>query len=945
MMSMMTKRTVLPLLVALPLLLAEAVWWQQGGLVWADGPGEGQEAHEHVDHDAPAVTLAAQSVCNSSTNRTVILARFEASGGAAGYQQQVAWGHDPNLSSDDRPWGPAVANTRTGNRPWPLRLNQEPEVGKAYSLRVRALDADGNHGPWGEATYEYSEGTAAAPAGVAVSDVDGDYSRAVLSWRDGSDGAGNGFWFKVQRRASGSGDDGWQESRWTKVEQRGSGDEKSYRHTVTGLDPAQAHDFRVAGQKRDCGATMWSDVVSLTPPAPPPAPDYSVTVDYGDGVVALVVTPSNAPAGITGYTLRHRVKGSDADYVEVSADPGDAADGIEVSGVTHGETYRVGLRASNQVGDGEYAYRDVTVASLPDPPGFTVTPNYGSDAVFLVVKVTDAVSGATGYVLRVNDDDTAVTTAQVSGAGYGVPAQLGTKYKVAVATVSQAGQGAFSSDQTLTTLSLPSEPDVTAEAQYSGGSASIVVSVAAADASEALDGYVLSYLKAGDEESKRVGVFLIPAVVQAGYSFAAELGASYAIKVTALNPAGIGPDVDVTVAVKEKAGTPDFTAEAVYADGKARVVVKVQNVPDDATGYSVRYRASAADSWTTSDVSVAAAEAGFSFAAAAGTDYTVGVAARTEVGLGDYGSATVSIVEEVDVPTFTVTFVRGNDGAEATVAVSNPQDQAKYHMFSVGDAAPVKVEMPDAGHEFAVVLGNTYRIGVAAGNEFGIGEYTYRNVTALVVPDSPSFTLSPVYRKGEAHLAVSVSSPDPHASRYLLKVGDAAAVSHTGLADLRVPVVPGETYTVGLAAGNAAGDSAFTTVTRATTTTEFEALLEWQLIVPDQATPAEAVGDATQYVAIVNGKPVRYDPVPPCVGRETALAQSRSDQATALAAWVDGLSNASADLIAYAGSHKTAMASALTAAKSAARTTCQARYPVEESLGQDDARWVRMPRR
>ncbi len=324
-MSLMTRRTFLPALVALPLQLAAAVWWQQAGPTWADGPEEGAEAHQHADHDAPAVTLAAQSVCNSRTNRTVVLARFEAAGGAAGYQKQVAWGHAPNLSSDDRPWGPVVANTSTGNRPWPVRLNQEPEVGKAYSLRVRALDEDGNHGPWGEATYEYSEGTASAPVGVAVSDVDGDYSRAVLSWRDGSDGAGNGFWFKVQRRVSGGGADGWQESRWTKVEQRGSGEEKSYRHTVTGLDPAQAHDFRVAGQKRDCGATKWSDVVSLTPPAPPPVPDYTVTVDYGEGAVALMVTPTNAPSGVTGYTLRHRVKGSDADYVEVSADPDDAA--------------------------------------------------------------------------------------------------------------------------------------------------------------------------------------------------------------------------------------------------------------------------------------------------------------------------------------------------------------------------------------------------------------------------------------------------------------------------------------------------------------------------------------------------------------------------------------------------------------------------------------------
>ena len=201
-------------------------------------------------------------------------------------------------------------------------------------------------------------------------------------------------------------------------------------------------------------------------------------------------------------------------------------------------------------------------------------------------------------------------------------------------------------------------------------------------------------------------------MAQAGYSFDAELGASYAIKVSALNPAGIGPDVDVTVTVKEKAGTLDFTAEAVYADGKAKIVVSVQNAPDDATGYSVRYRASAADPWTTSDVSVA----GWSFAAAPGTDYTAGVAARTEVGLGDYGSVSVSIVEKVDVPTFTVTFGRVNHGAKATVTVASPQEQARYHMFGVVESAPVKVTMPDTAHEFAVELGDTYRIGVAAGD-------------------------------------------------------------------------------------------------------------------------------------------------------------------------------------------------------------------------------------
>ena len=296
------------------------------------------------------------------------------------------------------------------------------------------------------------------------------------------------------------------------------------------------------------------------------------------------------------------------------------------------------------------------------------------------------------------------------------------------------------------------------------------------------------------------------------------------------------------------------------------------------------------------------------------------------------------------MPTFAVMVARGEDGAVATVTVSSPAAKVKYHMFRMGGADPVKAVMPVAQHDFAVQLGHSYRIGVAAGNELGTGEYAYQDVLAVVAPDSPSFTLTPVYRNGKAHLAVSVSDPDPHASRYLLKVGDADAVTHTGATDLRVPVVPGEAYTVALAAGSSAGDSAFTEVTRSTTEAEYDALLEWQLILPGRASPAEAVGAATQYVAIVNGGPVRYDPVPPCVGRETALAEADLSRALALSGWVSASGEASAELVAHAASNQSSSASALEDARADAASVCASRYPTVENLIQQQARWMKVPR-
>ena len=330
-----------------------------------------------------------------------------------------------------------------------------------------------------------------------------------------------------------------------------------------------------------------------------------------------------------------------------------------------------------------------------------------------------------------------------------------------MAAVTGVGQGDFSADQSFTTLSLPSVPSVTAVAQYSGDAASVLVTVTTADAAEDLQGYLVRHRRASDTSAEWSSMFVSPGVAQSGYSFAADLGASYSVEVSGLNQAGQGAVSVLTVSVKSRPDAPDFTAAAVYAGGAATVLVKVKPAGSDVLGYSVRYRKSASDPWTVSSVTVAQAEAGWSFAAEPGAGYSVGLAARTEVGLGSYGTATVSIVSRVAAPDFTVTIARTQSGASARVAVSGPQAHAQYHMFSLDDAAPVKATMPDADHDFAVTLGDTYRFGVAAGNQLGTGDYVYRDVMAVVVPDAPSFALVSTYHSGAAYLSVQVAGARP----------------------------------------------------------------------------------------------------------------------------------------------------------------------------------------
>ena len=560
------------------------------------------------------MTIKPHHACNISANVVYVLASFQ-NVGATGYQQQIAWGHDASLSGDDIPWGVLHRSPKPAGslRALTTDRSKQPEVGKGYSLRVRGVDADGNHGPWGEGTYVYSEGTAAPPVSVTVSAVDGDYSRARLRWKDGSDGAINGFGFKIQKLPSGSAE--WAESHWKVVRERVVDGDRAYDHVVTGLSPAVSHRFRVAAQARDCTPTGWSSAVTLSPPSPPAAPEFTASVDYGSSTPSLVMTPQNVPAGVTSYTLAHRVKDSGNDFIETTASRSDAVSGIRISGLAHGTTYRVGLRASNAVGAGEYAYRDVAVSALPDPPAFTVTPAYDTGSVSLTVKVTTPVTGATSYALRVNGTTTTVAAGEFSGDGYSAPASLGTTYTVAMATVAMAtvssvGQGAFSADHSLTTLSLPSEPSVTAVAQYSGNAASIVVTVAAADAAEQLQGYLVRHRRSSLEDAEWSAMFVTPGVAQSGYSIEAELGAGYAVEVSGLNAAGQGPGAALAVSVKSRADVPDFTAEPVYATGTAKVIVKVTAVGSDVLDYSVRYRASATDSWTATTVTTAQAQAG-----------------------------------------------------------------------------------------------------------------------------------------------------------------------------------------------------------------------------------------------------------------------------------------------------------------------------------------------
>ncbi|MCY4558319.1 MAG: fibronectin type III domain-containing protein [Chloroflexi bacterium] len=100
-------------------------------------------------------------------------------------------------------------------------------------------------------------------------------------------------------------------------------------------------------------------------------------------------------------------------------------------------------------------------------------------------------------------------------------------------------------------------------------------------------------------------------------------------------------------------------------------------------------------------------------------------------------SEVVTLWPAPDPPTFEATVGRGNgkNGAMLGVWITDPQENADYHTFRMGDAAPVKMAAPKMQHRFAAQMGDEIQLCVSAGNKRG---GSAAECEAIVIrPDSP----------------------------------------------------------------------------------------------------------------------------------------------------------------------------------------------------------------
>ncbi|MCY4559396.1 MAG: fibronectin type III domain-containing protein [Chloroflexi bacterium] len=295
-MSMMTKRTIRPLLLVLPLLA-----------VLAYGSSAPAAAQGGETLAAPTVALTAATACNPENPRTYLVASYTAVAGADSYQYRVKWGRSGSLGR----WNKL---SRQPGQHWPVYLSRYVEPGEAYVVQIRAVAEDGSSGAAGVKRYSYSIGEFPSATAVTVSyatDDEGqtDYSRARLTWQGD---ARSGGWFAVQQRAIGK---KWQSGPWLRASTIGDAAGSPYYRDVTELDAGRGYEFRVTGHTPQCEASPWSEVATLWP-APDP-PTFEATVGRGNGKngAMLGVWITDPQEGADHHTFRV----GDADPVKMAA--------------------------------------------------------------------------------------------------------------------------------------------------------------------------------------------------------------------------------------------------------------------------------------------------------------------------------------------------------------------------------------------------------------------------------------------------------------------------------------------------------------------------------------------------------------------------------------------------------------------------------------------------
>ena len=437
--------------------------------------------------------------------------------------------------------------------------------------------------------------------------------------------------------------------------------------------------------------TVQLDGPNCQPPAAPDAPTGISATQHDNSTEVSWTAPFNNGGAITGYTIS-------CDPACPSTASGLATSGAtntRVSGLTYGQSYTFGVRATNKYGTGaaSAASNAVVFATVPGVPTAVVATQHGNYTTVSWTAPVNNGSPITSYVVSwtsplnsgsaITDGPAAST--RVSGLTYGQ------SYTFKVAAMNRYGRGlASDASNAVTFAAAPGAPGGVAAVQ--GDNATELSWSAPSNNGSAITGYTVSCNPAcpssasglstdGDTMSTRISGLVY--------------GQSYTFRVTATNNYGTGTASVASNAITFAAapGAPG-TPSATGLEGTAYITWSPAADHGSAiTAYGLRVYLDGTDTLvkemlvdpSACDTSCSATVSGLTD----GTTYDYTIGATNAYGAGPLSSGTVTVIGPPGVPKIGYALPGDEYAALGWSATSDGGQPIAYYTVTLYECTPV----------------------------------------------------------------------------------------------------------------------------------------------------------------------------------------------------------------------------------------------------------------
>ena len=591
-------------------------------------------------------------------------------------------------------------------------------------------------------------------------------------------------------------------------------------YTVTGLTNGTAYTFRVQAVNA-VGTGALSAASSAVTPAVVPVAPTALAGTIGNGSVAMSWTApaDNGGSAITGYTVEYTPAGGSPLTAVTSSSP------YTLTGLLNGTTYSLRVAANSAIGRGEYtAAITRTPATTPGTPtGMAAT--IGSVSGRLALSWTAPSTGGSAiesYTIEYTPSGGSAQTVSTgtSATSYNLDALTnGTSYSVRVRAVNVVGAGSYSTSASGTPGTVPGTP--TSLAGTTGDSSVALSWTAPTDnGGAAITNYTVEYAAAGG------GSALTTTASSSPYTLSGLTnGTAYSIRVAANNAAGRGAytaTIDRTPATVP--GAPgSMTATSGSVSGRLALswTAPASTGGSAITSYTVEYTPSGGSAQTVSTGTTATT---FNLdGLTGGTSYSVRVRAVNAIGAGSYStSASGAPATTPGTPTG-LTATGGSASGRLALSWTAPSTGGSAitsytveYTPSGGSAQTVSTSATSYNLD-GLTNGTSYSVRVRAVNAIGAGSYsTSASGTPATVPGAPTALAGTI---GNGSVAMSWTAPADNGGaaitnytvEYTPSGGSAATVTASSSPYTLTGLTNGTTYSIRVAANNAAGRGAYTT--------------------------------------------------------------------------------------------------------------------------------------